>query len=347
VASGIVSAVRAQIEPVEQARLQTAHPTNPKALEDYLQGSYHYGRYGYGFGLEEVDKALEYFRQAVEEDPTFARAYASMADVYTQEEFFLPQPQMVPLIRAAAEKALALDPNLADAHLSLGGVKMTYDWDWQGAEREYRRAIELEPNNCLAHEFLGGYLISMGRMDAGLSEQQRAQELDPAAWHMLGLYEARRYDQAIRLFEKFPKDGTAHFWLSESYAQKGMYKEAFQHMRTTVVLFGLTGVTESMDRGYAASGYSGAMRELAKVTEKLYARNEFTPQFIARFYLRSGDKERALKWLQEDYAGRADGGLVDLNDDPIWDPLRSDPRFKELVRGVGLPEINVVAVNTQ
>jgi tetratricopeptide (TPR) repeat protein len=175
--------------------------------------------------------------------------------------------------------------------------------------------------------------------------------LDPAAWHVeAGLYEARRYDQAIGLLTKYleraPTDGTAHFWLSESYAQIGMYKEAFLHLRTTVALFGLKEIADSMDRGYAAFGYMGAMGELAKGTEQLYARHQFTSQWIARFYVRLGDKERALKWLQQDYKEREDGGLMDLNADPVWDPLRSNPRFKDLVRRVGLPEVNVVAVTT-
>ena len=103
-------------------------------------------------------------------------------------------------------------------------------------------------------------------------------------------------------------------------------------------------IADSMDRAYAASGYKKAMRELAKGTERLYARHQFTSQWVARFYLRLGDKERALKWLQQDYKEREDDGLVDLNADPVWDPLRSDPRFKDLVRTVGLPEVNVVAV---
>jgi TolB-like protein len=179
VASAIAGAVRAQIEPTENAHLQTARPAKPKAPEACLQGNYHLDRYGFGFGLEEADKALEYFRQAIAEDPTFARAYSCVADVYSAEGIFVPQAQTVPLIKAAAEKALALDPNLADAHLSLAGVKWNYDWDWQGAEREYKRAIELDPNNTLAHEFFGGYLISMGRIEEGLIEQERAQEIGP------------------------------------------------------------------------------------------------------------------------------------------------------------------------
>ena len=348
VASAIAGAVRTQIAPDEQTRLQSARPVNPKALEAYLQGTYHFNRYGYGFGLEEADKALEYFRQAIAEDPTFARAYASMADVYYEEGGFVPQAQIVPLIKASAEKALALDPDLPQAHLSLAGVKFDYEWDWQGAEREYKRALELDSNNALAHEAFGEYLLAVGRMEEGLNEKEWAQELDPVGWHVeVGLYEARRYDQAISLLTKYlesaPADGRAHFYLSECYAQKGMYKEAIQHLRMAAALFGLKEIADSMDRGYAASGYKGAMRELAKGAEQLYARHQFTSLFIAEFYVRLGDNERALKWLQQDYKKREDAGLTELNADPVWDPLRSDPRFKNLVRGVGLPETNIVA----
>src|SRR5262249_33546390 len=167
----------------------------------------------------------------------------------------------------------------------------------------------------------------------------------------LGLYQARQYDRALRLFsdhlESASADGTAHFWLSEVYAQKGMNREAIEHLRTSVALFGLKDIADSMDRGYATSGYFGAMRELVKGTEELYAHRQFTPQWIARFYARMGDEERALKWLQEDSKERADEWLVYLNVDPIWDPLRSDPRFQNLVRHVGLPQSDAVIANSQ
>ena len=348
VASAVVGTIRAQIEPAEQARLQAARQVNSKALEAYLHGNYHFDRYGNGSGIEEADKALGYFRQAIAEDPSFAMAYASIAKVYC-ERISLPQAQSAPLIRAASEKALALDPNLADAHISLAEVKAYYDWDWQGAEREYKRAIELDPSNIRAHESFGEYLVSMGRMEEGLNEKERSEELDPGgSWHIeMGFYEARRYDQAIDQFNKYlkraPTDGRAHFWLSESYAQKGMYKEAIQHLRITVASFGLKDIADSMDLGYAASGYKGAMNELARGTEKLHAHHQFTSGWIARFYLRLGDEERALKWLQQDFKEREDGALVGLNMDPVWDPLRSDAIFQDLVRQVGLPDIDVVA----
>jgi serine/threonine protein kinase/tetratricopeptide (TPR) repeat protein len=341
VASAIAGAVRAQLEPAEQARLQSARPVNPKALEAYLQGSYHLSRYPRGFGLEEAEKAVEYLSQATAEDPSFARAYEALAEVYAAESNFLPDSQMKPLKKAAAEKALALDPDLSEAHVILAGVKEN-DWDWQGAQQEYRRAVELNPNSAFAHESLGIYLQDMGHLNEGLKECQRAQELDLESWNLgICLYTARQYDQAIGLLMRYVEirpDAYVHFWLSESYAQKGMYKEAIQHLRMTVALFGLKEVAESMDRGYAASGYKGAMRATAKSAEKLYARSQFLPGYIGRFYARAGDTEQALKWIRRDIDERA-GTPLSLYIDPVWDPLRSDPRFKDIVRRMGLPEV--------
>src|SRR5215469_5989213 len=349
VAFAIAGAVRAQVAPDEQARLQTARPVNPKAIEAYLRGNYHLDRYGSGSGLEEAQEALKYFRQAIAEDPGFAVAYLKMADAYSSH--ILPYGQTAPLIKAAAEKALALDPTLARAHAILGDTKWGYDRDWQGAEREYKRAFELNPNDALAHDYFGRCLILMGRKEEGLNQQQRAQELDPLGEHMGdGLYQTRQYDRAIDLLTKYVETGrpkaSTHFSLSESYAQKGMYKEAIQHLGTAATLFGFKEIAESMDRAYAAGGYKAAMRELAKDTEQLYAGKQISPGWIGRFYIRAGNQDRALKWLRQDYEERGDDQVLTLMVDPVWDPLRSDARFKDLVRRVGLPQVNVVAVRT-
>jgi len=349
VASAIAGAVRAQIAPDEQTRLQTARPVNPKALEAYLQGSYHLDQYSRMLRLEEADKALEYARLAIAEDPNFARAYELMAEVYSEEGIVSPRTKTAPLAKVAVEKALALDPNLAAAHVFFADVKLQ-DWDWQGAEREYRRAIELEPNNARAHSSFGTYLVLLGRMEEGLSELRRAKELDPNSLNTevgLGLYEARQYDEAISVLNRQLQiggaDGDDQFWLSECYAEKGMYKEAIEHLRITVELFGLKELVESLDRGYAAGGYETAMRELARSAQQLHARNEFQAGWIARFYMRAGDKEQAFKWLQKDF--EEERGVPDQVD-PVWEPVRADPRFKELIRRAGLPEINVAALNT-
>ena len=349
VAFAIAGAVRAQVAPDEQVRLQTPRPVNPKAIEAYLRGNHHLDRYGSGSGIGEAQEALEYFRQAIAEDPGFAVAYLKMADAYSSH--ILPYGQTAPLIKAAAEKALALDPTLARAHAILGDTKWGYDRDWQGAEREYKRAFELNPNDALAHDYFGRCLILMGRKEEGLNQQQRAQELDPLGEHMGdGLYQTRQYDRAIDLLTKYVERGrpraSTHFILSESYAQKGMYEEAIQHFCEAANLFGFKEIAESMNRAYAAGGYKAAMGKLAKDTEQLYTEKQISPGWIGRFYARAGDQDRALKWLRRDYEERGDDQVLTLMVDPIWDPLRSDVRFKDLVRRVGLPQVNVVAVST-
>jgi TolB-like protein/Flp pilus assembly protein TadD len=342
VASAIAGTVRAQIAPSEQMRLQTARPVNPKAFEAYLRGSYHLEQYGSGSGLEEAQIALEYFRQAIAEDSGFALAYMKMADAYSPH--ILPYGQTAPLIKATAEKALALDPTLARAHAILGDTKWIYDRDWQGAEQEYKRAFELNPNDALAHDYFGRYLILMGRTEEGLKQQQRAQELDPLGEHMGdGLYQTRQYDRAIDLLTKYVETGrpraSIHFSLSESYAQKGMYKEAIQHLGTAAALFGFKEIAESTDRTYATAGYKAAMLEFAKDTEQLYREKQISSGWIGRFYARAGEEDQALKWLQRDYEERGDDQVLTLVVDPVWDPLHSDPRFKDLVRRVGLPRM--------
>ena len=330
VASAIAGAVRAQVAPHELARLQTGRPVKPKALEAYLQGNYHLSRYGYGYGSEEVKRAEEYFLQAIAEDPAFARAFAALGD------------------KASLEKALALDPNISSAHESLAELKRD-DWDWLGAEREFRRALELDPNSALAHQAYGDYLTDMGRTEEGLQEQQSAQELDPAHSHLfMGLYFARQYDRhaahVTEALARTPENAFLHYWLAMNYAHRGMHKEAIEHFKSTAALYGLRGLPEAIDRGFAASGFQGAMRAIAKY---LTQAGDWKGVIPAAYAL-AGDREQALKSLQKCYEERDCGGFfVSIGTDPVYDPLRSDPRFKELVRKVGLPEINVADLNTQ
>jgi serine/threonine protein kinase/Tfp pilus assembly protein PilF len=340
VASAIAGAVRAHIAPAEQTRLQTARPVNSKALEAYLQGSYHLGRYANGFGLEEPDKALEYFRQAIAEDPGLARAYLGMAEAYGQQG-------ETPLMKTAVDKALASDPNLSEAHEASAELKEG-DWDWQGAEQEYRRAIELNPNNARAHKGFGDFLISMGHLEEGLKEDEWAQGLDPNTSYLYqGLYFARQYDRhrahVTEALARTPSNAYLHYWLGMNYAQTGMHREAIDQWKAAANLFGgeFKGIPAAMDRGYAASGFAGAMRTTAKAFEQLDASEK---GFIPVFYALAGDKEQALKWLEK---LTAEHDLVPnpVPIDPVWDPLRSDPRFKDLVRRMGLPELKVAALN--
>ena len=301
VASAIAAAVRAQIEPDERTRLQRARPINPMALEAYLRGMYHSRRYGYGYGSEEVEKAQEYFRQAVTEDSGFARAYAAMGD------------------RASVEKALALDPSLSDAHERLAGLKKD-DLDWLGVEREFERALELDPNNAIAHKEFGDFLICMGRVEEGLNEEERAQELDPTHSHLfMGLYLARQYDRheahVTEALARNPSDAYLHYWLGMNYAHRGMHKKAIEQFKTAASLLRLTGLPEAMDRGYAASGFPGAMKAVAKYL----AQAGDWEGLIPVFYTLAGDKQQALKWLQKFYEEHEGGALDSIGIDPVYD----------------------------
>ena len=220
-------------------------------------------------------------------------------------------------------------------------------WDWRGAEEDYRRAITLNPNNAGAHDALGWLLDDIGRLEEGWKESQLAQQLDPNHNHLYyALYKRREYDRAIKLnltmLESDPNSGYLHSQLYESYSAKGMYKEAVQHLEQVVILFGFPEEAPNLRRAFAASGYAGAMREWAKELERLYASNQvFMPVNLAATYAALGDKDRAFYWLKEGYKhrGRSSAG-VDMADLKVYrglDPLRSDPRFVDLVRRMGLP----------
>jgi serine/threonine protein kinase/Tfp pilus assembly protein PilF len=334
VASAIAAAVRTQIEPDEKTRLQTARSVNPKALEAYLQGTYHLSKYGRGSGDDEVRTAISFFQQAIAEDPTFAQAYVKMGDAY--DGLMLPASERIPLERTAAQKALALDPNLAEAHMSLGDVNFKYDWDWQAAQREFKRAIDLSPSNADAHKWFSTYLYSQGRWNESKAEAELAQRLDPALLFVYCLRgEEDRFIALERNYLEFnPDDGFIHLDLAELYARKGMQKEHIAELQRTAALFGFSKVSDNIAATYAASGYRAALRYWALALD----RNGINrPEMVAQAYVRAGDKDLAFKWLERAFRERSNY-MVFLNVEPVYDPLRSDPRFKDLLRRVGLPE---------
>jgi tetratricopeptide (TPR) repeat protein len=241
-------------------------------------------------------------------------------------------------------EALSLNEGLAEAHTALGVVKLLHDWDWPGAEREYRRAIEINQNYSDAHLMYGFYLAAMTRFDEAHTEMRRAQELDPVSLpKIIGigevLYQQRRYDQAIeqyrRALEMDPNSGIAHWALGNVYVQKGMYEEAIAEYKTSIPLSG-DSPDELASLGYVY-GLSGKRREAQAVIDELKERSErcyISPTIIAFVYAGLGEKDEAFTWLEKAYDGR-DFILVLLRVDPTFDPLRSDPRFENLMRRVG------------
>jgi serine/threonine protein kinase/tetratricopeptide (TPR) repeat protein len=346
VAGDIAHQVQARITAQDQKPPASLRPVDPKALEAYLQGNYYRSRLGRGSGDKAARTGAAYFQQAIDLDPSFVPAYLGLS--WAHSYLLWPSRQDAEADREAVERAVALDPSSSEAHGYLGGVKRQA-WDWAGAEQEYRRAIALSANNCEAHEALGNLLDATGRLDEGWREQQIAQELDPDHDHLSeGLVVRRQYDRVIAqlqmMLKSDPDDGYAHYMLYRVYLKKGIYREAIQQLERTLILFGYPQVAAQVHRAFAVSGHRAAIREFAKALEHLMATGQaFLPVNIAANYAILGDKARAFYWLEQAYArhdiGRSstDIGMYSLKTDFQFDPIRSDPRFTDLLGRIGLP----------
>ncbi len=320
-------------------------PVNPKVLEAYLQGNYYLSRYGEGFGQEETKQASKYFQEAIDADPNFAPAYVGMAQAHNS--LLLGSVEDAAITRNAAERAVELDPNYSDARLYLGLVKWQPNLDWRGAEEEFRRAIALNPNNADARSALGLLLIVLGRVKEGLPECEVAQQLDPNRDESsLCLFHARDYDSSIAvqtlMLQKDPSNGFLHCFLFNNYFKKRMQKEAVKEWAACVRLFGNSEGAAMMEHALAISGPRAAIQVFAKGLEDAQADHQvFMPGNLAVAYTILGNKDRAFYWLEQAYEHRemvsVDGGVFFLRSEPMYDPLRSDPRFKDLLRRVGLP----------
>jgi TolB-like protein/DNA-binding winged helix-turn-helix (wHTH) protein/tetratricopeptide (TPR) repeat protein len=343
-----------------QAHLTTPHnqpapaqprPVNVKALEAYLRGKYHLDRIGQGFGDEESKKAGEYFQQAISADPNFVQAYLGLANAH--RFLFKPSDQDDSIVDRAVQRALELDPSSSEARVILGDLKAER-WDWSGAEEEYRRSVALNPNNAEAHSLFADYLDKVGRLEEGWKEVQIAHELNPhpdtLPWALdlpQALYYRGEYDRAIELLlrvtESHPNDGQTRLRLSQCYEVKGMYKEAIEELERTATLYGFPQTAARLHRAFAASGYRGALRQYAQEIERLQATKQmYMPAYLATVYARLGDNDHAFYWMGESYNLRAAHGRGSdlynwLKTDPMLKSLRSDPRYFDLLRRVGLP----------
>lgn len=339
--------LRMKLTGEEKKRLTKRHTENAAAYQLYLKGRYYWNRRT----EEGFKKAIDFFNQAIEEDSAYALAYAGLADCYallgSDEYGALPAQEAMPKAKAAAVKALEIDDTLAEAHTSLAYVTWVYEWDTVGAEREYKRAIELNPNYATAHHWYAiSYLTALGRHQEALAEMKRAHELDPLSliinsavgW---AFYFARQYDRAIEQYQKTleldPNFSVARAKLAWAYEQKSMYEEATAELQQAVNL--------SRDRTWVASlGYtyavSGKREETQKVVNKLKELSEqqhVPPYDIALIYAGLGDKDRAFEWLTRACEERS-SWLVWLRVDPRFDSLHVDQRFTDLLRHVGLTQ---------
>ncbi len=341
VARAIANEVRVRLTPQEQARLASRRPVKPEAYESYLKGRYYWNQRT----PEALSRASEYFQQAIEKDPGFALAYAGIADSYAVLPWNADAPprESFPKAKEAATRALDLDNTLGEAHVSLAFALKFYDWDWPGAEREFRRGLELNPSYATGHRTYAAHLSAMGRHAEAIAEAKRAQELDPLSLMINTVagrcfYHARQYDQAIEQYRKAleidPNFWVAHLFLGKTYGQKRMYEEAITELqkagRVTTEPRSVTAYI------YAVSSRRGEAKKVVAELKELSKRRYVPPYHIAVIYAGLGEKDQAFAWLQNAYEER-DAWIAWLKVEPMLDNLRSDPRFADLLRRVGFP----------
>jgi TolB-like protein/DNA-binding winged helix-turn-helix (wHTH) protein/Tfp pilus assembly protein PilF len=339
VARSIAAEVNATLTPQEQARLAKPRPFNPEAYDAYLEGRFYWGmRTG-----ASLNRSLQFFEQAIQKDPSNPLSYAGVADTYNMlaDYTVLPARDALPKAKAAARKALEIDDSLAEAHASLGWTLLHFDWDWTGAEREFRRAIELKPGYASSHQWYAELLVSTGRFDDALAEMRRAQEFDPlsAVIHIgIGrmLYLARRYDQAVSQLqtavELYPNFVYSRIYLGSCYEQQKLYAPALAEFEAAGALIKQKS-TVGQAHLYAISGRpSDAERILAELER---APNATDPFFLAGVYAALGNRDRAFALLDSAYQEHS-SFLILIKVFPWMDPLRSDPRFAHLTARMGL-----------
>jgi tetratricopeptide (TPR) repeat protein len=344
VAREIAKEVQVKLTPQQQTHFASTRPVNPEAYEAYLRGRYFWNKRT----EEGLTKGIEFFGQALEKDPAYALAYTGLADCYCLLGVlsFRPPKDAFPRAKAAAAKALELDETCAEAHISLARVKADYEWDWHGAEGEYKRAIELNPNYATAHHWYSDYLQGRGRQDEAIAEIKRALELDPLSLIINAvagqqLYSGRRYDQAVeqlrKALEMDPNFALAHWFLGDTYEQKAEYESAIaEYQKARTASGGSTYAVAALGRAYAAAGKRREALKILGELKELSKRTYVSPYFMGSIYIALGGKDQALEWLQKAYEER-DPWMGYLKVEPAFDPLRSDPRFQDLLRRMNFP----------
>jgi TolB-like protein len=363
VAADIAKQIDLELTPQQQLRLKAgAHPVNPDAYQSYLLGRY-YWNMRTGAGLAQ---AGQYFADAIRKDPNFALAYSGQADYFAYltvlggPEILKPRDAMAQA-RTAATKALKLDDSLAEAHASMGNILHNYDWNWDAAEREYKKAIELNPNYAMAHHLYAHLLIETGRKEQSLAEAHRALELDPySPFVNNGLarqyYLSRDYEKAAAQcligLQLSPEYFPARIQLALAYEQTGKLPQAISELEQAAGLMAANGapinstqppldipvVHALLGHAYAVSGRTkDARHELSKL-EAAAAERYIPPSYFAILWMGLGDHKQAMVWLDRGYKDRSEHMLY-LGLEPLVDPLRADSHFVSLLKQVGLPEL--------
>jgi len=340
IAMEISSRLRLKLSGMEKKQLAKHFTENRDAYQAYLRGRYMASKYS----EQGMKKAIEHFRQAIEIDPTFALAYAGLAMTYWNVSAvqFAPN-EVMPKAREAARKALELDDQLAESHAAVALVKMAYEWDRADAEREFKRAIQLNPGYATVYQWHGWHLAIMGRLDESITELKRAQELDPLSeinlYIGLSYYWSRQYDMAIVHFRKavelYPEFWLPHLYLGWTHLQEGNLTRAQEELDEAFRLEDSPWTVASLAHASAISGDQAQVRRRLADLQERTARQFVSPYFVARTYVGLNEKEQAFGWLEKAYNTR-DECLTWLKVDPTMESLHADPRYPDLLHRLGL-----------
>jgi len=349
VARAIAEQIQVTLKPQEEAALEKSKKVNPEAYEAYLKGRYFWNKRS----GESLKKAIDYFEHAIDTDPYYAKAYSGLADSYAllgDWEYGILSPQEAfPKAKAAASKALALDDNLSEAHTSLAFILDLYDWGWASAEKEYKRAVALNPGYATAHHWYAWHLIVMGRNGEGIAELKKAESLDPLSLIISAdladaLCIAHRYDESVQQSEKTiemdPHFAVAHYQLGQALQQKQRHDEAIREFRRALELSGRNTTFESnLANAYAVSGRKEEAMKIVKELESRQSQSSATDASIALIYVGLGDNDQAMIWLNKAHQARFNPSILMR---PAFDPLRPGPQFQDLLRRIGLPSRDAV-----
>jgi len=344
VAQTIADQVRIQLLPGERERLSQRSRMDPVAYELYLRGRYYWNKRD----ANGIRQALDYFQQAIARDPNFALGYAGLADAHivSTDSFAIPPREALNRAKAAAIRALSLDDQLAEAHASLAWVHFQLDWDWVGADNEFRRAIELNPGYATAHHWYAQYLAALGRTQEAADEMARAQQLDPLSL-IIRLdagavdYWGGRLDSALQreleVIQMDPNYVRAYFYLAISYADKRMLNESLVALRKGIQLAGPDSNPYSEIEAwiYASDGRRSDALNVINQVQRLTAKHRIENYYLAEAFAALGNRDQAFEWLEKAYQEHT-YWMVYLKVDPRLEPLRADPRFQQLVQRVGL-----------
>ena len=346
VAMDVAREIKLRLTPQQQTDLARARPLDPDAYEAYLKGRYFWNKRT----EEGFKKAVDYFNQAIAKDPNYAEAYAGLADTYVLlgGYGFMPQDEAMPKAKAAAQKALGINDQLAEAYTSLGVIAEMYEWNWPEAEKNFKRAIDLDPNYSVAHEFYGdGYLSLIGKNEEGIEEIRKAHELDPlspiiATDLAKRLSLEKKYAEAVTEFKNIldvdPDFVQAQYYLAETYEQMGLYPEAISELKKIKSWEDLPLTLEELGYIYARQGKRQEALQMIAELQRRSTHHYTDSASAARIYIALGDKDSAFVWLQKAYDEHSPHMIL-IDADSAYDPLRSDPRFQDLVRRIGLPTV--------